>query len=98
MHMNSYPGPRSLEQDDLLVGDDQAEPAFDRRLPMNPYPGLRPFEQDDPLLGRDGPVDELIRMLKAERFVAVTGVSGKRQILPDPRGLDSRPHPRSASD
>ncbi len=77
MNMNSYPGPRPFEQDDLLFGcDDQAESAFDRRLPVNPYPGLRPFEQDDLLLGRDGPVDELIRMLKAERFVAVTGVSG----------------------
>jgi hypothetical protein len=43
---------------------------------MNPYPGLRPFEQEDLLFGRDGQVDELIRMLKAERFVAVTGVSG----------------------
>lgn len=42
----------------------------------NPYPGLRPFEQKDALFGRDGQVDELIRILKAERFAAVTGVSG----------------------
>ena len=43
---------------------------------MNPYPGFRPFEQDDLLFGRDNEVDELIRLLKAERFVIVTGVSG----------------------
>src|ERR1700746_2051828 len=42
----------------------------------NPYPGLRPFEQNDRLFGRDEQVDELIRILKAERFAAVTGVSG----------------------
>ena len=43
---------------------------------MNPYPGLRPFEQNEVLFGRDSQVDELIRMLKAERIVVVTGVSG----------------------
>ena len=43
---------------------------------MNPYPGLRPFEQGEVLFGRDSQVDELIRMLKAERIVVVTGVSG----------------------
>ena len=75
--MNPYPGLRPFEQDDLLFGrDGQVQPTSDRRLTMNPYPGLRPFEQDDLLFGRDGQVDELIRVLKAERFVAVTGVSG----------------------
>jgi len=44
----------------------------------NPYPGLRPFETSESQLffGREPQVQELIRRLARNRFVAVLGVSG----------------------
>ena len=44
----------------------------------NPYPGLRSFEPEDAHLffGRDEQIDELLRRLAQQRFVAVVGVSG----------------------
>ena len=44
----------------------------------NPFPGLRPFEADEELLffGRENEIDELLRKLRTERFVAVVGTSG----------------------
>jgi WD40 repeat protein/energy-coupling factor transporter ATP-binding protein EcfA2 len=45
---------------------------------MNPFPGLRPYEQSDAanFFGREAQINDLVRLLKAERFVAVSGVSG----------------------
>ena len=43
-----------------------------------PYPGLRPFQPDDSeyFFGREQPVRDVVRRLRAERFVAVIGGSG----------------------
>jgi len=45
---------------------------------FNPFPGLRPFEADEDHLffGRERQVDELLRRLRATRFLAVVGTSG----------------------
>ena len=44
----------------------------------NPFPGLRPFEADEDHLffGRERQVDELLRRLRFNRFLAVVGTSG----------------------
>lgn len=44
----------------------------------NPFPGLRPFEADEDHLyfGRERETDELLRRLRANRFLAVVGSSG----------------------
>ena len=44
----------------------------------NPFPGLRPFEADEDHLffGRETRVDELLRRLRFNRFLAVVGTSG----------------------
>jgi WD40 repeat protein len=44
----------------------------------NPFPGLRPFEDDEAYLffGREQQIDELLRRLRTERFIAVVGTSG----------------------
>ena len=44
----------------------------------NPFPGLRPFEADEDHLffGRETQVDELLRRLRFNRFLAVVGTSG----------------------
>ncbi len=44
----------------------------------NPFPGLRPFEADEDYLffGRETRVDELLRRLRFNRFLAVVGTSG----------------------
>jgi WD40 repeat protein len=44
----------------------------------NPFPGLRPFEPDEDYLffGRDRQVDELLRRLRGNRFLAILGTSG----------------------
>ncbi|HUI22363.1 MAG TPA: hypothetical protein VLZ74_15125 [Methylocella sp.] len=46
--------------------------------PFNPFPGLRPFEPEDTHLffGRDQQIDELLRRLGKDCFLAVTGESG----------------------
>ena len=45
---------------------------------VNPFPGLRPFDADEDNLffGRDAHVDELVRRLQANRFMAILGTSG----------------------
>lgn len=45
---------------------------------MNPFPGLRPFEADEDHLffGREREIDELLRRLRATRFLSVVGSSG----------------------
>jgi tetratricopeptide (TPR) repeat protein/energy-coupling factor transporter ATP-binding protein EcfA2 len=45
---------------------------------FNPFPGLRPFEPDEDHLffGREKEIDELLRRLRANRFLSVTGTSG----------------------
>lgn len=45
---------------------------------FNPFPGLRPFEPDEDHLffGRERQTDELLRRLRATRFLAVVGASG----------------------
>lgn len=45
---------------------------------VNPFPGLRPFEDEEAHLffGRETQVDELLRRLRLERFIAVVGTSG----------------------
>ena len=47
-------------------------------LPFNPFPGLRPFEPDEDHLffGREKEIDELLRRLRASRFLSVVGTSG----------------------
>ena len=44
----------------------------------NPFPGLRPFEADEDHLffGRETRVDDLLRRLRFNRFLAVVGTSG----------------------
>ncbi|MGA2420987.1 MAG: ATP-binding protein, partial [Candidatus Acidiferrum sp.] len=44
----------------------------------NPFPGLRPFEADEEHLffGREQEIDELLRRLRASRFLLVVGSSG----------------------
>jgi tetratricopeptide (TPR) repeat protein len=46
--------------------------------PLNPFPGLRPYEPDEDYLffGREEEVDELLRRLRFNRFLAVVGTSG----------------------
>jgi tetratricopeptide (TPR) repeat protein/energy-coupling factor transporter ATP-binding protein EcfA2 len=46
--------------------------------PQNPFPGLRPFEPDEDHLffGRERQTDDLLRKLRTNRFVLVTGSSG----------------------
>ena len=45
---------------------------------LSPYPGLRPFNVDELHLffGREEQTDELLRRLRATRFLAVVGLSG----------------------
>jgi len=45
---------------------------------FNPFPGLRPFEADEDHLffGREKEIDELLRRLRASRFLSVVGTSG----------------------
>jgi tetratricopeptide (TPR) repeat protein len=45
---------------------------------FNPFPGLRPFEpgEDHLFFGREKQVDELLRRLRACRFLAIVGTSG----------------------
>lgn len=45
---------------------------------LSPYPGLRPFqvEEHDLFFGREEQVDELLRRLRDNRFLAVVGPSG----------------------
>jgi tetratricopeptide (TPR) repeat protein len=45
---------------------------------FNPFPGLRPFEPDEDHLffGREKEIDELLRRLRASRFLSVLGTSG----------------------
>jgi hypothetical protein len=45
---------------------------------FNPFPGLRPFEADEDHLffGREKEIDELLRRLRANRFLSVVGTSG----------------------
>ncbi len=45
---------------------------------FNPFPGLRPFEPDEDHLffGREKEIDELLRRLRATRFLQVVGASG----------------------
>jgi len=47
-------------------------------LLFNPFPGLRPFEPDEDHLffGREKEIDELLRRLRASRFLSVVGTSG----------------------
>jgi hypothetical protein len=44
----------------------------------NPFPGLRPFEPDEDHLffGREPQTDDLLRKLRTNRFLFVTGSSG----------------------
>ncbi len=44
----------------------------------NPFPGLRPFEPDEDYLffGRELQIDELLRRLRGNRFLAIVGSSG----------------------
>ncbi|MDX1546562.1 MAG: hypothetical protein R3247_06225, partial [Rhodothermales bacterium] len=46
--------------------------------PFTPFPGLRPFGPGEDYLffGREAQTDELLRRLRAHRFVAVVGASG----------------------
>jgi len=45
---------------------------------FNPFPGLRPFEPDEDYLffGREKQIDELLRRLRGNRFLAILGTSG----------------------
>ncbi|MBL8425622.1 MAG: hypothetical protein JNK06_19355 [Candidatus Accumulibacter phosphatis] len=45
---------------------------------FNPFPGLRPFEPDEDYLffGRERQIDELLRRLRSNRFLAIIGSSG----------------------
>jgi tetratricopeptide (TPR) repeat protein len=45
---------------------------------FNPFPGLRPFEPDEDHLffGREKEIDDLLRRLRANRFLSVVGTSG----------------------
>ena len=44
----------------------------------NPFPGLRPFEaeEDHLFFGRETRVDDLLRRLRFNRFLAIVGTSG----------------------
>ena len=44
----------------------------------NPFPGLRPFEPDEDHLffGREKEIDDLLRLLRYNRFLSVVGTSG----------------------
>jgi len=46
--------------------------------PLNPFPGLRPFQPDEDHLffGREKQIDEVLRKLRTNRFLLVTGASG----------------------
>src|SRR5258708_7138199 len=52
-------------------------PRADRQV-GNPYPGIRPFEDRDAdrFFGRDEEIEQLLRLISSQRFVAVLGVSG----------------------
>ncbi|HXO27675.1 MAG TPA: hypothetical protein VOA80_10050 [Thermoanaerobaculia bacterium] len=45
---------------------------------LNPFPGLRPFEPEEDYLffGREKQIDELLRRLRTNRFLAILGTSG----------------------
>jgi energy-coupling factor transporter ATP-binding protein EcfA2 len=45
---------------------------------VNPFPGLRPFEanEDHLFFGREKEIDDLLRRLRAGRFLAIIGTSG----------------------
>jgi tetratricopeptide (TPR) repeat protein len=45
---------------------------------FNPFPGLRPFEpnEDHLFFGREKEIDDLLRRLRAGRFLAIIGTSG----------------------
>ncbi|HEV3076164.1 MAG TPA: hypothetical protein VHB47_17215 [Thermoanaerobaculia bacterium] len=45
---------------------------------FNPFPGLRPFEPEEDYLffGRERQIDELLRRLRDNRFLAILGTSG----------------------
>lgn len=45
---------------------------------LNPFPGLRPFEPEEDYLffGREKQIDELLRRLRSNRFLAILGTSG----------------------
>jgi WD40 repeat protein/energy-coupling factor transporter ATP-binding protein EcfA2 len=45
---------------------------------LNPFPGLRPFEPEEDYLffGREKQIDELLRRLRGNRFLAILGTSG----------------------
>jgi WD40 repeat protein len=57
------------------LGENATETTFTGE---NPFPGLRPFEDGEAYLffGRETQVDELLRRLRTERFIAVVGTSG----------------------
>ena len=65
---------------------------LDPVLEIQPYPGLRPFREDETHLyfGREQHRGELLKRLRATRFVAVIGTSGSGKsslvragLLPD---------------
>ena len=49
-----------------------------RKLPRTPYPGLRPFLDHEEMLmfGRERQLAQILRRLRASRFVAIVGGSG----------------------
>ena len=50
----------------------------EEELISNPFPGLRPFEQEEDYLffGRETQIDNLLKKLRENRFLAVVGASG----------------------
>lgn len=61
----------------MTVRDEDDTTRFGARCPR-PFPGLRPYESHEAMFffGRDGETDELIRLLRQTRLVAVVGASG----------------------
>lgn len=55
----------------------EQQPA-DTAAAFNPFPGLRPFEPEEDYLffGREHHIDELLRRLRGNRFLAIVGSSG----------------------
>lgn len=51
---------------------------FDQEEYFNPFPGLRSFEEEEEFLffGREKHIDELLKKLRTNRFLAVIGASG----------------------
>ena len=45
---------------------------------MTPFPGLRPFgeEEDYLFFGREDQTNDLLKLLRTQRFLAVVGTSG----------------------